>query len=173
MTVDITKTKDEEIQESQSRGKVDIPYDQITKKVFLDANKIFPNNTSFQQYQQQGVEHFSLFADINRANNFIQNYLDLETLKPISKKSTMSLTALEERRQRRLSRNRIAAKECRRKKKKYVGEMEEKIKLLEQENERLKKELQDLQNKLMHGSENYQLMKQVQELNAKLDITRS
>lgn len=172
MTLDMNP-KDEDIQDAESRGKIDVPIEQITKKSAVDVNRILPNNTYFQQYQQQEVGHFPFLDDINRANSFIQSYLDLESLKSNNSKPKISLPSIEERRQRRLSRNRIAAKECRKKKKKYISEMEEKIKLLEQENERLKKELQGLQNKLMHGSENHQLMKQVQELNAKLGITRS
>jgi hypothetical protein len=79
----------------------------------------------------------------------------------------------DERRQRRLLRNRMAAKECRKKKKNYVQGMEEKIARLEEENLRLRKEVEDANAKLaldsmQEGSESYRLMKEVEELNAKL-----
>ncbi|KAF7722274.1 hypothetical protein EC973_003494 [Apophysomyces ossiformis] len=81
----------------------------------------------------------------------------------------------DERRQRRLLRNRVAAKECRKKKKQYIQEMEEKISRLEEENARLHKQIEDLNTKLamgtLHqGSESYRLMKEVEELNAKLGM---
>ncbi|KAI7872989.1 hypothetical protein BDF14DRAFT_1877444 [Spinellus fusiger] len=80
----------------------------------------------------------------------------------------------DERRQRRLLRNRVAAKECRKKKKQYIHEMEEKIQRLEDENARLHKEVEELNAKLtlgaMQGSESYRLMKEVEELNAKLGM---
>ncbi|KAK9767304.1 hypothetical protein K7432_003000 [Basidiobolus ranarum] len=54
----------------------------------------------------------------------------------------------DERKQRRLLRNRLAAKECRKKKKAYVTELEEKVQRLEDENSRLKKEVEKLGAKL-------------------------
>ncbi|ORY92304.1 hypothetical protein BCR43DRAFT_498143 [Syncephalastrum racemosum] len=79
----------------------------------------------------------------------------------------------DERRQRRLLRNRMAAKECRKKKKQYIQEMEDKILHLEEENTRLKNQVEELNAKLALGaiqgtSESYRLMKEVEELNAKL-----
>lgn len=79
----------------------------------------------------------------------------------------------DERRQRRLLRNRMAAKECRKKKKHYVQSMEEKISQLEDDNQRLRKEIDEANAKLalgsmQEGSESYRLMKEVEELNAKL-----
>lgn len=79
----------------------------------------------------------------------------------------------DERRQRRLLRNRMAAKECRKKKKHYVKSMEEKIARLEEDNARLRKEVEEANAKLalgsmQEGSESYRLMKEVEELNAKL-----
>ncbi|KAI8384776.1 uncharacterized protein BYT42DRAFT_563629 [Radiomyces spectabilis] len=80
----------------------------------------------------------------------------------------------DERRQRRLLRNRVAAKECRKKKKQYIQDMEDKIARLEEDNNRLRKEVDDLNAKLaigaMQGSESYRLMKEVEELNAKLGM---
>lgn len=80
----------------------------------------------------------------------------------------------DERRQRRLLRNRVAAKECRKKKKQHIHEMEEKIVKLEEENAALIKEVEELKTKLslgpMQGSEGYRLMKEVEELNAKLGL---
>ncbi|KAI7908279.1 uncharacterized protein BX663DRAFT_493648 [Cokeromyces recurvatus] len=81
----------------------------------------------------------------------------------------------DERRQRRLLRNRVAAKECRKKKKQHIQDMEEKIVRLEEENAKLVKEVEELKEKLsslnsMQGSESYRLMKEVEELNAKLGM---
>ncbi|KAK9723015.1 hypothetical protein K7432_002265 [Basidiobolus ranarum] len=58
-----------------------------------------------------------------------------------------SLTS-DERKQRRLLRNRLAAKECRKKKKAYVIELEDKVQQLEGENSQLKSEIQQLNTKL-------------------------
>ncbi|ORZ05768.1 hypothetical protein BCR42DRAFT_496524 [Absidia repens] len=80
----------------------------------------------------------------------------------------------DERRQRRLLRNRVAAKECRKKKKQYIQDMEDKIARLEEENATLQRQLEDAKNKLafstMEGPESYRLMKEVEELNAKLGL---
>lgn len=88
-------------------------------------------------------------------------------------KETKGLTA-DERRQRRLLRNRLAAKDCRRKKKEYIQSMQDTITRLETEKEALKSQIQDLKDKiskLPHEipiDDNYKLMKEVTELNAKL-----
>ncbi|CAO3634538.1 unnamed protein product [Mucor fragilis] len=86
-----------------------------------------------------------------------------------------NLTA-DERRQRRLWRNRVAAKECRKKKKQYVHELEETITRLESENSALRKQVEDIKIKVAKKDQeqqpspldNFKLMKQVEELNAKL-----
>ncbi|GAN02549.1 hypothetical protein MAM1_0024c01993 [Mucor ambiguus] len=86
-----------------------------------------------------------------------------------------NLTA-DERRQRRLWRNRVAAKECRKKKKQYVHELEETIMRLESENSALRKQVEDIKIKVAKKDQeqqpspmdNFKLMKQVEELNAKL-----
>ncbi|CAG8630618.1 3476_t:CDS:1 [Paraglomus occultum] len=78
----------------------------------------------------------------------------------------------DERRQRRLLRNRVAAKECRRKKKAYVAELEEKVARLETENNRLQKLVEELNAKItlsaMRIDDNVRLIKEVEELNTKL-----
>ncbi|KAI8343470.1 hypothetical protein BC941DRAFT_411511 [Chlamydoabsidia padenii] len=83
----------------------------------------------------------------------------------------------DERRQRRLLRNRVAAKECRKKKKQYIQDLEDKITRLEEDNANLKKQLDNANNKLalstMQGSESYRLMKEVEELNAKLGMDQA
>lgn len=92
-----------------------------------------------------------------------------------NKANNKNLTA-DERRQRRLWRNRVAAKECRKKKKLYVHELEETITRLESENSALRKQVDDLKIKMAKKDqeqqpspmENFKLMKQVEELNAKL-----
>jgi hypothetical protein len=58
----------------------------------------------------------------------------------------------EERRRRRLERNRLAARECRQKKKVYVQELEERMERMESENRRLHKEIEELNAKLTLGS---------------------
>ncbi|KAJ2958976.1 hypothetical protein NQZ79_g5500 [Umbelopsis isabellina] len=89
--------------------------------------------------------------------------------------STRNLTN-DERRQRRLFRNRVAAKECRKKKKASIQNMEERIAQLQDENERLQKELEEVNAKValgaMQGSDSYRLMKEVEELNAKLGLSQ-
>ncbi|KAI8378375.1 hypothetical protein BD560DRAFT_390189 [Blakeslea trispora] len=85
-----------------------------------------------------------------------------------------NLTA-DERRQRRLWRNRMAAKECRKKKKQYIGQLEATIERLQSENALLRKEAEDLRQKVAgikecSFDENYQLMKEVEQLNAKLGM---
>ncbi|CAG8618283.1 18052_t:CDS:1 [Racocetra fulgida] len=80
----------------------------------------------------------------------------------------------DERRQRRLLRNRVAAKECRRKKKAYVADLEEKVTRLEEENIRLHKEVEELNSKLAISAarmdENVRLRKEIEELNAKFAL---
>ncbi|KAG2182613.1 hypothetical protein INT44_005592 [Umbelopsis vinacea] len=89
--------------------------------------------------------------------------------------STRNLTN-DERRQRRLYRNRVAAKECRKKKKASIQSMEERVHQLEEENDNLRKELDEINAKLamgsMQGSDSYRLMKEVEELNAKLGLSQ-
>ncbi|KAJ1823422.1 hypothetical protein LPJ56_002987, partial [Coemansia sp. RSA 2599] len=54
----------------------------------------------------------------------------------------------DERRARRLQRNRLAAKECRQKKKAYIGNLETQVAELQTENARLRKEIEELHAKL-------------------------
>ncbi|KAL1923351.1 uncharacterized protein VTP21DRAFT_8331 [Calcarisporiella thermophila] len=88
--------------------------------------------------------------------------------------NTRNLTA-DERRQRRLARNRIAAKECRKKKKVYVQGLEEQVARLQEENQALRKEIEELHTKLALGAmrvdDSMRLIKEVEELNAKLQLT--
>ncbi|KAF9915576.1 hypothetical protein BX616_005834 [Lobosporangium transversale] len=80
----------------------------------------------------------------------------------------------EERRQRRLLRNRVAAKECRKKKKAYVNELQDTCTRLQEENARLYKEIEELNAKLtlsaMRIDENVRLIKEVEQLSAKLTL---
>ncbi|KAJ1943863.1 hypothetical protein FBU59_002774 [Linderina macrospora] len=57
----------------------------------------------------------------------------------------------DERRARRLQRNRLAAKECRQKKKVYITNLEQQVEDLEHENSRLRKEIEELNAKLTLG----------------------
>jgi hypothetical protein len=58
----------------------------------------------------------------------------------------------DERRQRRLLRNRVAAKECRKKKKHYIQTLEEKVARLEKENAALRRQVMD-RNLALEGSQ--------------------
>lgn len=95
-----------------------------------------------------------------------------------SDEKSKGLTA-DERRQRRLLRNRLAAKDCRKKKKEYIKQMEERIHQLESEKVELSEKISELKAKvsnipsateqmMMNNDDNYKLMKEVEELNAKL-----
>ncbi|KAJ1768980.1 hypothetical protein LPJ74_004410 [Coemansia sp. RSA 1843] len=64
--------------------------------------------------------------------------------------SLRHLTA-DERRARRLQRNRLAAKECRQKKKAYITNLEDQVHDLNEENSRLRKEIEELNAKLTLG----------------------
>ncbi|GAA5806249.1 hypothetical protein EDC94DRAFT_588357 [Helicostylum pulchrum] len=87
------------------------------------------------------------------------------------------LTA-DEKRQRRLLRNRLAAKDCRKKKKEYIKQMEQTITRLEKEKEELNDKIVELKanatlipsndQMMMNSDDNYRLIKEVGELNAKL-----
>lgn len=77
----------------------------------------------------------------------------------------------EEKRQRRLWRNRVAAKECRKKKKLYIHDMEGTIERLTKENDDLRKQVDELKAKMSNLpilDENYRLIKEVEKLNAQL-----
>ncbi|RKP09993.1 hypothetical protein THASP1DRAFT_22231 [Thamnocephalis sphaerospora] len=71
--------------------------------------------------------------------------------RPATPTSTAHLTP-DERRRRRLERNRLAARECRQKKKVYVQELEDRVERAESENRRLRKEVEELNAKLTLGS---------------------
>ncbi|CAG8562442.1 1391_t:CDS:1 [Acaulospora morrowiae] len=87
--------------------------------------------------------------------------------------STSRNLSNDERRQRRLLRNRVAAKECRRKKKAYVADLEEKVTRLEEENIRLQREIEELSSKTSQLEECARLQKEVEELKAKLALRTS
>ncbi|RHZ54177.1 hypothetical protein Glove_429g29 [Diversispora epigaea] len=93
------------------------------------------------------------------------------------KRSNSRNLSNDERRQRRLLRNRVAAKECRRKKKLYVADLEEKVTRLEEENIRLHKEVEELNSKLgqctIRTEDNVRLQKELEELKAKLELRLS
>ncbi|CAG8511489.1 8194_t:CDS:2 [Diversispora eburnea] len=73
--------------------------------------------------------------------------------------------------------NSSAAKECRRKKKLYVADLEEKVTRLEEENIRLHKEVEELNSKLglctIRTEDNVRLQKELEELKAKLELRLS
>ncbi|CAG8547599.1 4456_t:CDS:2 [Diversispora eburnea] len=73
-------------------------------------------------------------------------------------------------------RNRIAAKECRERKKAYVSNLEKKATQMEKENTMLRKKVLELKEKLEYAeskaSEKDQLNLTVQELKARIEIMR-
>ncbi|CAI2169578.1 18986_t:CDS:2 [Funneliformis geosporum] len=79
----------------------------------------------------------------------------------------------EERQKRRLERNRIAAKQCRERKKVYVANLESKVTRLEEDNERLCRELTELNTKLLQHTlviqEGVKLHMLTEELEARLN----
>ncbi|KAF9925299.1 hypothetical protein FBU30_004936 [Linnemannia zychae] len=91
-----------------------------------------------------------------------------------SKRTSSRNMTNDERRQRRLLRNRVAAKECRKKKKAYVNELQDTCARLQEENARLLRENEELNAKITLGAmridENVRLIKEVEELNAKLTL---
>ncbi|KAI9470612.1 MAG: hypothetical protein EXX96DRAFT_458646, partial [Benjaminiella poitrasii] len=120
----------------------------------------------FQQLQQSGNPNNGVVAD--GTGSLVEDSQG-------AKRSNTRTLSNDERRQRRLLRNRVAAKECRKKKKQHIQDMEEKIVRLEEENAKLANEVEELKEKLsslssMQGSESYRLMKEVEELNAKLGM---
>ncbi|KAI0234520.1 X-box-binding protein 1 [Massospora cicadina] len=68
---------------------------------------------------------------------------------PRLKKRHVTNLPPEEKRQRRLQRNRVAAKECRKKKKEYVESMEVKLKALELQNSKLDLQVKELEVQLI------------------------
>ncbi|KAG1152511.1 hypothetical protein G6F37_000359 [Rhizopus arrhizus] len=124
----------------------------------------------------------SIFQQLNRNNHVMlsstQNSDHSEDAEMKVAGKPRELT-MEEKRQRRLWRNRLAAKECRKKKKIYVEELKVKIKELEDQNELLRKEVVELKGKLSFfdpssnsAEETFKLIKEVEALNAKLGITK-
>ena len=68
---------------------------------------------------------------------------------PVSVASSRRITATE-RKQQRLIRNREAAKECRKKRKMYVQDLERRLQELTLENDQLRKQVQQLQSRVQH-----------------------
>ncbi|KAG0174289.1 hypothetical protein DFQ28_002673 [Apophysomyces sp. BC1034] len=131
-----------------------------------------PLSQQQQQQQQQQLLQPAAISQEQRQQNMVMSD-DSQAAKRGSATATRSLSN-DERRQRRLLRNRVAAKECRKKKKLYIHDMEEKIQRLEEENSRMRKQVEELTVKLsmgdIHNTESYRLMKEVEELNAKLGM---
>lgn len=119
-------------------------------------------------------------------NPFILTTIPLSLIEPVQEEGTSDTTesstesrpvkdlSAEERRQRRLWRNRIAAKECRKKKKMYIEDLKTKIQQLQEHNDSLRKEAAELKEKLsfFDSEETFKLIKEVEVLNAKLRITK-
>lgn len=141
-----------------------------------------------QHLQQQNLGNvITSFATAQHSDEKIPTLIPPNSTTPTSTSTASSLLdtndksinknlTADERRQRRLWRNRVAAKECRKKKKQYVQELEETITRLESENSALRKQVEDIKIKVAKKDqeqqpsplENFKLMKQVEELNAKL-----
>ncbi|KAI9358988.1 hypothetical protein BD770DRAFT_386364 [Pilaira anomala] len=115
-----------------------------------------------------------------------QTLSDTNSAKPAStssdKKGDEKSKALtpDEKRQRRLLRNRLAAKDCRKKKKEYIKQMEQTIARLEREKEELNQKIIELKanissipsddQMMMNSDDNYRLINEVGKLNAKLNM---
>ncbi|KAI7888222.1 uncharacterized protein EV154DRAFT_426094 [Mucor mucedo] len=119
----------------------------------------------------------NILEHIQQHNGNVITSLPNNTISPESDEKSKGLTP-DERRQRRLLRNRLAAKDCRKKKKEYIKQMEERISQLESERIELKEKVDELKAKIasvpsaeqmmMNNDDNYKLMKEVEALNAKL-----
>ncbi|CAJ0769368.1 10046_t:CDS:2, partial [Entrophospora sp. SA101] len=100
------------------------------------------------------------FSELSVKDSCSKSFLNTN----FSNKGGQKFSSILEKRQRRLYRNRIAAKECRRKKKAYVADLEEKATHLEEENVKLRKELEELKAKAnlsaMKIDENVRLAKE-------------
>ncbi|KAG0260204.1 hypothetical protein BG011_002081 [Mortierella polycephala] len=129
-----------------------------------------------QQHEEQQEAVHGILASMpsaaeNAAENDSSSSHDDDALS--GKRTSRNMTN-DERRQRRLLRNRVAAKECRKKKKAYVTELQDTCARLQEENARLYKEVEELNAKLTLGAmridENVRLIKEVEELNAKLTL---
>lgn len=111
-------------------------------------------------------------AETDAGNDSASSQDEDETLS--GKRTSSRNMTNDERRQRRLLRNRVAAKECRKKKKAYVNELQDTCARLQEENARLLRENEELNAKLTLGAmridENVRLIKEVEELNAKLTL---
>ncbi|KAG0321775.1 hypothetical protein BGZ97_010454 [Linnemannia gamsii] len=111
-------------------------------------------------------------AETDAGNDSASSQDEDETLS--GKRTSSRNMTNDERRQRRLLRNRVAAKECRKKKKAYVNELQDTCTRLQEENARLLRENEELNAKLTLGAmridENVRLIKEVEELNAKLTL---
>ncbi|ORX90954.1 hypothetical protein K493DRAFT_317606 [Basidiobolus meristosporus CBS 931.73] len=139
------------------------------QSAFSSETESCADRLHFAHAAEQLVAAASLVASLSYAqgspsNESVQeNSIDTRSVSPVSPPSSprdgshrsqytshgsMKGLTEEERRQRRLIRNREAAKECRKKKKLYVSELEEKVQKLEDDNDRLHREVQELQAKL-------------------------
>ncbi|KAG0273971.1 hypothetical protein BGZ95_010240 [Linnemannia exigua] len=135
-----------------------------------------PQPPTTQQQQDAAVQ--GIIASIpvtteNEAANDSSSSQDEDETLSGKRTSSRNMTN-DERRQRRLLRNRVAAKECRKKKKAYVNELQDTCTRLQEENARLMRENEELNAKLTLGAmridENVRLIKEVEELNAKLTL---
>ncbi|KAI1320299.1 hypothetical protein EDD11_001514 [Mortierella claussenii] len=132
-----------------------------------------------QQEAVQGILTSIPTSTDNTAGNESASSQDEEVLS--GKRTSSRNMTNDERRQRRLLRNRVAAKECRKKKKAYVSDLQDTCARLQdtcaslqEENARLYKEIEELNAKLTLGAmridENVRLIKEVEELSAKLTL---
>ncbi|KAF9902401.1 hypothetical protein EC991_004982 [Linnemannia zychae] len=135
-----------------------------------------PQPQATQQQQDAAVQgiiaSIPVTTENEAANDSASSQDEDETLS--GKRTSSRNMTNDERRQRRLLRNRVAAKECRKKKKAYVNELQDTCTRLQEENARLMRENEELNAKLTLGAmridENVRLIKEVEELNAKLTL---
>ncbi|KAI8095090.1 uncharacterized protein B0P05DRAFT_524648 [Gilbertella persicaria] len=125
---------------------------------------------------QVAITHLSIPQDV------LRQLQELFTISPLPNSASVSPSLLlqkpkhltaDERHQRRLWRNRLAAKECRKKKKEYIVQLENTVTRLQSENTSLRKQAEDLRQKVavMNPSDdNVRLIKEVELLNTGLGL---
>ncbi|KAI8876548.1 hypothetical protein K501DRAFT_288835 [Backusella circina FSU 941] len=145
-----------------------------TQSILNNIKENAATTTSLQQIDNNRMNDTDMKAETAENKDQLQEAQDnVNNSEAVAvKKGVMSS---DEKRQKRLWRNRLAAKECRKKKKLYVHEIEEKVQMLEDENAKLHNTIKELTAKLeepqqQQSAENYRLMKEVEELNAKLGM---
>ncbi|CAG8553368.1 10182_t:CDS:2 [Funneliformis caledonium] len=141
-----------------------------TQKLSPRLRSISEQNAS--QSRTFGVDKLRLERHQRQTTSFSPYHVPF--LRYNQRKQQQQSISEEERQKRRLERNRIAAKQCRERKKVYVANLESKVTRLEEENERLCRELAELNTKLQQQTlviqEGVRLHMLTEELEARLHL---